>query len=120
MPPSQQLALTILVLKLLERAQLAHPKPAVERLSAVKHLLRNPHSAQSLSQRRSRLRLLQRKAILLFWRAPLLHGMPLQHEGHMIAKRSFKPEQRSGASHNGRALTPSQGIQRCVNRRAGP
>ena len=96
MPPGQQLALPVLVLKLLEPAQFAHPKPAVERLPAVKHLLRNPHSAQSLSHPRSRLRLLQRKAILLFCRAPLLHGMPLQHEGHMIGKRSFKPEQGSG------------------------
>ena len=96
MPPGQQLALPVLVLKLLQPAQFAHPKPAVERLPAVKHLLRKLHSAQSLSHRRSRLRLLQRIGNLLFWRATLLHGMRLQHEGHMTAKRSFKTEKRSG------------------------
>jgi hypothetical protein len=95
-PPGQHLTLPVLVLKLLQRVQFAHPKPAVERRPAVKHLLRKPHSAQSLSHRRSRLRLLQRIGNLLFCRSTLLHGMPLQHEGHMTGKRSFKPEQTIG------------------------
>lgn len=71
---NELLELAILVLELLQAPQLAHTKPAVQLLPAIKGLLADTHSAQHLGDRRARLGLLQRERNLLLGELRFLHG----------------------------------------------